>query len=91
MVQEVKSLRSSVQQREKEKAERATLVQQEKLIRGKVGAQGGSEDQHADRAPRPPPLSAPHTRPPSAASLRAECTRCPTCGSGQRLVARGAR
>lgn len=37
VVQEIKSMRSQVQQREKEKAERATLVQQEKLIRGKVG------------------------------------------------------
>lgn len=36
VVQEIKALRSSVQQREKEKAERATLVQQEKLVRGKV-------------------------------------------------------
>jgi len=36
VVQEIKTLRSQVQQREKEKAERATLVQQEKLIRGKV-------------------------------------------------------
>lgn len=40
MVQEIKSLRSTVQQRDKEKAERATLVQQEKLVRGKVGAGG---------------------------------------------------
>ena len=37
VVQEIKALRSAVQQREKEKAERATLVQQEKLVRGKVG------------------------------------------------------
>ena len=36
VVQEIKALRSAVQQREKEKAERATLVQQEKLVRGKV-------------------------------------------------------
>lgn len=36
VVQEVKALRSSVQQRDKEKAERATLVQQEKLVRAKV-------------------------------------------------------
>jgi nucleosome binding factor SPN SPT16 subunit len=36
VVQEIKALRSSVQQREKERAERATLVQQEKLVRGKV-------------------------------------------------------
>lgn len=35
VVQEIKAMRSQVQQREKEKAERATLVQQEKLIRGK--------------------------------------------------------
>jgi nucleosome binding factor SPN SPT16 subunit len=35
VVQEIKALRSAVQQREKEKAERATLVQQEKLVRGK--------------------------------------------------------
>lgn len=37
VVQEVKAMRSAVLQREKEKAERATLVQQEKLVRGKVG------------------------------------------------------
>lgn len=36
VVQEIKSLRAAVQQRDKEKAERATLVQQEKLVRGKV-------------------------------------------------------
>jgi nucleosome binding factor SPN SPT16 subunit len=36
VVQEIKTLRSQVQQREKEKAERATLVQQERLIKGKV-------------------------------------------------------
>ncbi|GAB4820394.1 hypothetical protein N2152v2_007440 [Parachlorella kessleri] len=35
VVQEIKMLRGAVQQREKEKAERATLVQQEKLVRGK--------------------------------------------------------
>lgn len=35
VVQEIKTMRSQVQQREKEKAERATLVKQEKLIRGK--------------------------------------------------------
>lgn len=35
VVQEIKTLRSSVQQRDKEKAERATLVQQEKLVRAK--------------------------------------------------------
>ncbi|KAI3435579.1 hypothetical protein D9Q98_001644 [Chlorella vulgaris] len=35
VVQEVKAMRSAVLQREKEKAERATLVQQEKLVRGK--------------------------------------------------------
>ena len=39
-MQEIKALRSSVQQREKEKAERATLVQQEKLVRGKVRSCG---------------------------------------------------
>lgn len=37
IVQEIKSLRSQVQQRDKESAERATLVQQEKLVKGKVG------------------------------------------------------
>lgn len=36
MVQEIKVLRSSVSQREKERAERATLVQQERLIKAKV-------------------------------------------------------
>lgn len=36
VVQEIKSLRSQVQQREKERAERATLVQQEKLVKSKV-------------------------------------------------------
>jgi nucleosome binding factor SPN SPT16 subunit len=35
VVQEIKSMRSAVQQREKEKAERATLVQQERLVRSK--------------------------------------------------------
>ncbi len=35
VVQEIKTMRAQVQQREKEKAERATLVQQEKLIKGK--------------------------------------------------------
>ena len=35
VVQEIKALRSQVLQREKEKAERATLVKQEKLIKGK--------------------------------------------------------
>jgi nucleosome binding factor SPN SPT16 subunit len=35
VVQEIKMLRGNVQQRDKEKAERATLVQQEKLIRSK--------------------------------------------------------
>lgn len=36
VVQEIKALRSQVQLREREKAERATLVQQEKLVRSKV-------------------------------------------------------
>jgi nucleosome binding factor SPN SPT16 subunit len=35
VVQEIKSVRSQVQARDKEKAERATLVEQEKLVRGK--------------------------------------------------------
>jgi hypothetical protein len=35
-VQEIKLLRSTVLSRDKERAERATLVVQEKLIRGKV-------------------------------------------------------
>lgn len=35
IVQEIKLLRSSIQQRDKEKAERASLVSQEKLIQGK--------------------------------------------------------
>ena len=38
VVQEIKVLRSSVGQREKEQAERATLVQQERLIKSKVCA-----------------------------------------------------
>jgi nucleosome binding factor SPN SPT16 subunit len=36
VVQEIKVLRSTVLQRDKERAERATLVKQEKLVRGKV-------------------------------------------------------
>ena len=36
MVQEIKVMRSSVTAREKERAERATLVQQEKLSKAKV-------------------------------------------------------
>lgn len=36
VVQEIKLLRSTTLQRDKERAERATLVAQEKLIRGKV-------------------------------------------------------
>lgn len=36
VVQEIKVLRSSVSQREKERAERATLVQQERLVKAKV-------------------------------------------------------
>jgi hypothetical protein len=40
VVQEMKVLRSSVMQRDKERAERATLVQQEKLIIGKVMGEG---------------------------------------------------
>jgi len=36
VVSEIKTLRSQVLHREREKAERATLVQQEKLVRGKV-------------------------------------------------------
>jgi nucleosome binding factor SPN SPT16 subunit len=39
VVQEIKVLRSSVSQREKEQAERATLVQQEKLLKSRVGSQ----------------------------------------------------
>ena len=35
VVQDIKLLRSTVQQRDKERAERATLVQQEKLQKGK--------------------------------------------------------
>lgn len=35
-LQEIKVLRSTVLQRDKERAERATLVAQEKLVRGKV-------------------------------------------------------
>ena len=55
VVQEIKALRSAVQQREKEKAERATLVQQEKLVRGKVRGAGvagrsGSSRWHGCRA-----------------------------------------
>ena len=41
VVQEIKALRSAVMQRDKERAERATLVQQEKLVRGKVCKGGG--------------------------------------------------
>jgi nucleosome binding factor SPN SPT16 subunit len=36
VLQEIKVLRSTVLQRDKERAERATLVAQEKLVRGKV-------------------------------------------------------
>ena len=36
VVQEIKMLRGSITQREKEKAERATLVQQERLIKSGV-------------------------------------------------------
>ena len=36
IVQEVKALRTAVTQRERERAERATLVQQESLIKAKV-------------------------------------------------------
>ncbi len=36
VVQEIKVLRSNVSQREREQAERATLVQQERLIKSKV-------------------------------------------------------
>lgn len=36
MVQEIKILRSNVSQREREKAERATLVTQERLVKSKV-------------------------------------------------------
>ena len=38
VVQEIKVLRSNISAREREKAERATLVQQDKLIKAKVGA-----------------------------------------------------
>jgi nucleosome binding factor SPN SPT16 subunit len=38
VVQEIKVLRSSVSQREKERAERATLVQQERLVKAKVSS-----------------------------------------------------
>ena len=38
VVQEIKVLRSSVSQREKEKAERATLVVQERLVKAKARA-----------------------------------------------------
>ena len=37
VVQEIKVLRSNISAREREKAERATLVQQDKLIKAKVG------------------------------------------------------
>ena len=40
-LQEIKVLRSTVLQRDKERAERATLVAQEKLVRGKVRGQAG--------------------------------------------------
>lgn len=36
VVQEIKILRSNVSQREREKAERATLVTQERLVKSKV-------------------------------------------------------
>ena len=36
IVRDIKTLRSLIQQRDKEKAERATLVKQEKLIHAKV-------------------------------------------------------
>ena len=38
VVQEIKVLRSSVSQREKEKAERATLVVQDRLVKAKARA-----------------------------------------------------
>lgn len=43
VVQEIKTLRSQVQQREKERVERASLVQQEKLVRGKVCRNSGEQ------------------------------------------------
>jgi len=43
VVQEIKVLRSSVSQREKERAERATLVQQERLIKAKVRPSNAAE------------------------------------------------
>ena len=41
VVQEIKIMRSNVSQREREKAERATLVTQERLVKSKVRATGG--------------------------------------------------
>ena len=40
VVQEIKILRSNVSQREREKAERATLVTQERLVKSKVAPLG---------------------------------------------------
>ncbi len=41
MVQEIKLLRSTVALRDKERAERATLVVQEKLVQGEQARGGG--------------------------------------------------
>ena len=41
MVQEIKMLRSTTQQRDKERAERAGLVAQERLVQGAPGQQAG--------------------------------------------------
>ena len=42
VVQEIKVLRAAVSAREKERAERATLVQQERLQKAKVGCPAGT-------------------------------------------------
>lgn len=48
-LQEIKVLRSTVLQRDKERAERATLVAQEKLVRGKVRGQDGRQAEGRQR------------------------------------------
>jgi hypothetical protein len=42
-------MRSQVSHREREQAERATLVKQEKLIKSKVGERAGWGDRQTDR------------------------------------------
>jgi hypothetical protein len=51
VVQEIKVLRSTVLQRDKERAERATLVKQEKLVRGKVRLVSNQDGEYSSLAP----------------------------------------